>query len=75
MMTEPRHNEEGRVVSLPDLVPDPHDHSFIVRIMMMMIMMLVIITTTMMMMTMMMMVIVVMMTVQLKAHTNRQSDG
>ena len=31
MMTEPRHNEEGRLLALPDLVPDPHDHSFIVK--------------------------------------------
>ena len=38
MMTGPRYNEEGRVVPLPDLVPDPHDHSFIVKMMMMMMM-------------------------------------
>ena len=31
MMTGPRHNEEGRLLPLPDLVPDPHDHSFIVK--------------------------------------------
>ena len=45
MMTGPRHNEGGRVVSLPDLVPDPHDHSFIVKMMMMMMMMIMMMMT------------------------------
>ena len=40
MMTETRHNEEGRVLPLPDLVPDSHDHSFIVKMMMMIMMMM-----------------------------------
>ena len=31
MMTGPRHNEGGRLPPLPDLVPDPRDHSFIVK--------------------------------------------
>ena len=33
MMSGPRHNEGGRLQPLPDLVRDPHDHSFIVKMM------------------------------------------